>query len=470
MNTLSLAIRNLRRNRRRSVATLLAMSIGLAAVLVFGGYAANIILSLQTAVIKRSGHLQIQKKGYFLDGSDNPVAYGFADYEDLIRRFSRDPVLAPMLNVVTPTLEFGGVAGNYRSGVSRSVLASGVEAEHRNRMFAWNAYGIADYAAPLALEGEGPDAAVIGEGVARKLQLCEQFHVAGCKQAETPARQDTVDGRREDGGEIPGVVAALSALEANGGASEPATRIELLTSNARGAPNVASLNVIAVANLGIKEWDDVYFVMHLDKAQRLVFGTGKPMVTAIMIQLKQTSMLPEASARVKQILAEAGRDTKLEVLDFAELNPMYGQSLRFMLSVFTFIAVLIGVIVVFTAGNTMSTAVSERTVEIGTLRAIGIRMAGIRSMFVAEGALLGVAGSVVGVAAAVVVGFLISHSGLTWTPPGHVTSYLIQISVLENLSLVGISALCLVAVAAISAWWPAGRAARLRIVDALRHA
>jgi len=445
------------------------MSIGLAAVLVFGGYAANIILSLQTAVIKRSGHLQIQKQGYFLDGSDNPVAYGFADYEDLIARIKRDSVLAPMVNVVTSTLEFGAVAGNYRSGVSRSVLASGVDAAQRNRMFAWNAYGFLDYADPLVLEGSAPDAAVIGEGVARKLLLCEQFRIVGCRQTETPLSAIAADAQPADGSGMPIDVGALSALEAGGKAPEPPTRIELLTSNTRGAPNVASLNVIAATNVGIKEWDDVYFVMHLAQAQRLVFGSGKPKVTAIMLQLKQTSMLPAATARVKQVLAEAGRDNTLELLDFAELNPMYGQSLRFMLSVFTFIAVLIGVIVVFTVGNTMSTAVSERTVEIGTLRAIGLRVAGIRRMFIAEGALLGVAGSIIGVATAVAAGFLVSHSGLSWTPPGHVTSYLIQISVLENLSLVGASALCLVAVAAVSAWWPAGRAVRLRIVDALRH-
>ena len=51
---------------------------------------------------------------------------------------------------------------------------------------------------------------------------------------------------------------------------------------------------------------------------------------------------------------------------------------------------LIGAIVLFTVSNTMNTAVVERTVEIGTLRAIGLRRAGIRRLFVTEGALLGV--------------------------------------------------------------------------------
>ena len=37
MKTLSLALRNLLRNRRRSLTTLLAMMIGLVTILVFGG-------------------------------------------------------------------------------------------------------------------------------------------------------------------------------------------------------------------------------------------------------------------------------------------------------------------------------------------------------------------------------------------------------------------------------------------------
>ena len=57
----------------------------------------------------------------------------------------------------------------------------------------------------------------------------------------------------------------------------------------------------------------------------------------------------------------------------------------------------------FTVSNTMNTAVVERTVEIGTLRAIGLRRAGIRRLFVTEGALLGLCGAVLGVVVALVL-------------------------------------------------------------------
>ena len=172
MNMLSLALRNLVRNRRRSLMTLLAMMLGLVAILLFGGYIRDITYGLQSDYVQRTGHLQIQHKGYFLYGSGNPAAYGIHDYEKIIAIVKNDPVLAPMLAVVTPTLQFGGIAGNFAAGVSRTIYASGVVVEEQNRMLDWNDYRMLELRRPLTLSGTAPDAAVIGTGVAR----CAAFH------------------------------------------------------------------------------------------------------------------------------------------------------------------------------------------------------------------------------------------------------------------------------------------------------
>ena len=125
MKTLSLALRNLLRNRRRSLMTLFAMVIGLVAVLLFGGYIRNIVLALQTDFVRLTGHVQVQHKDYFRYGSGNPAAYGIRDYERLLGVMRSDPTLAPVLVVATPVLQFGGIAGNFAAGVSRTVYASG---------------------------------------------------------------------------------------------------------------------------------------------------------------------------------------------------------------------------------------------------------------------------------------------------------------------------------------------------------
>lgn len=461
MNILSLALRNLLRNRRRSLTTLLAMVIGLVAILIFGGYSSNIMYGMQTDFVQASGHLQIQHKDYFLDGGDNPTAYGIAEYQHIIDVVKHDPVLAPMLTVVTPTLQLGGVAGNFSAGVSRAVIAYGTVVDERNRMLAWNDDDTASYSRPLPLSGTGEDAVVIGTGVARKLQLCKALNVENCSQAATTASDSSK--------QAPDDIALLSAVEKSNIPHGDDTRIEMLAATAHGAPNVASLNVVKAENMGIKAWDDIYLAMHLAQAQKLIYGAAPPQVTAIQIQLQHTSQMPLARARLEQLLATDFKSQPLEVLDFRVLNPSYQQTVEFLNSIFGFISVLIGVIVLFTIGNTMNTAVVERTVEIGTLRAIGLRRSGIRRLFMCEGVLLGVIGGGLGVLCALCIAFLINHSGLSWTPPGYVHPYLTLIRLWQDMHLLIGSVIGLVLVTVSSAWWPANRASKMMVVDALRH-
>lgn len=141
MNAVVLACRNLVRNRRRSLVTLFAMALGLTTVLLFGGYVRDIKYAMQTDFVRRTGHLQVQHKDYFLLGGGNPAAYGIGDPESIVAAIKGDPVLAPLVTEVTPILQFGGIAGNFASGTSRTVLVTGIVPEEQNRMRLWNGYG-----------------------------------------------------------------------------------------------------------------------------------------------------------------------------------------------------------------------------------------------------------------------------------------------------------------------------------------
>lgn len=467
MMMFSLALRNLLRNRRRSLTTLSAMVVGLVSMLIFGGYARNAILATQTGYVQYHGHLQIQHKGYFLYGSGNPVAYGISDYQRIIDAVKNDPVLQPMLVVVTPNLRLNGIAGNFSNGGSKGVVAAGVVVDDQNKMRKWDDYGSMSYAPPIALAGTPSDSAVIGTGVARLLQLCAPLKLKDCPSAEEIGATDSVSGNASA---APDNIAALSALEQASSAPRAGdTHIELLAASVRGAPNVTSLNVLRAENWGVKEIDDSLIVMHLDQAQRLVFGGAAPQVTAIQIQLAHTAQIPAARARLEQLLATHFKGMPLEILDYETLTPIYKQIIQFFDSMFGFISILIYVIVLFTVGNTMSTAVVERTTEIGTLRAIGQRRGGIRSLFVCEGVLLGLIGAVAGIVIALPIAYLINHSGLTWAPPGYSYEYPVMVRVWGDNQLMFGTAISLAVVTVLSAWWPANRAAKLNIVDALRH-
>ncbi len=465
MMTFSLALRNLLRNRRRSLATLLAMAIGCVSILLFGGYSTNINYTMHTEYVQNGGHLQIQHRDFYLYGSGNPTAYGIADHTQILAAIQNDEVLRSMVLVATPTLQFGGIAGNYAAGVSRTIIGNGFVAEDINRMRRWNDFNLRTGSPVFALEGAGADSAIVGTGVARVLQLCEALKIANCPKLEAPAKAE--------GASLPDDIAQLSLQETPASSSAAAApnprRIEILASSATGTPNVASLDVILAEEQGFKELDEIYVMMHLAKAQQLIYGKSAPKVTSIVLQLRHTDQIPLALARLEPILATFSKIQPLAVMDFRALNPFFVQTIQLFDTIFGFIFALIGAIVLFTVSNTMNTAVVERTVEIGTLRAIGLRRAGIRRLFVVEGALLGLCGAVLGVVLALVIAGVANQMGLTWSAPGSVVPLPLTLTVWGEHKMIFGTTVGLVGIAVISAWWPAYRAAQLNVVDALRH-
>jgi putative ABC transport system permease protein len=462
MVTFNLAIRNLLRNRRRSLATLVAMSIGCAAILLFGGFSGNINYEMHTRIVQRGGHLQIQHRDFYLYGSGNPAAYGIDDYAQIIDAIRTDEILSKMVVVVTPSLQFGGIAGNYAASVSRTVIGTGYVAEDINRMRSWNDFGLRSKAALSALEGSSLDSAVVGVGVARVLQLCDQLKIERCPK---PEKEPANDGKA-----LPDDIAQLSLLETPvAGPGKSARRIEVLVVNSKGAPDVTSVEVIHAEDQGVKELDEVSVIMHLEKIQQLVYGKTPPKVTSIILQLRHSDQVPEAVSRLKPILERFSGKQPLAIQDFRDLNPFFVQTVQMFDTIFGFVFVLIGAIVLFTVSNTMNTAVVERTVEIGTLRAIGLRQSGIRGLFVTEGTLLGVFGALLGVVLAFVASAIVNSLNIPWVPPSTVEPVPLTILVAGETRMIVGTTIGLVCIAIVSAWWPSYRAAQMKVVEALRH-
>ena len=469
MKTLSIALRNLLRNARRSIATMLGIAIGAIAILLFGGYKSNINYSMQTAYVRVGGHLQIQQRDYFLYGSGNPSAYGILNYEQIIAAIQADPELKKMISMVTPTLQFNGIAGNYSAGVSRTIIGNGIVAADQVKLRLWNPYALHLDTPELRLANSASDAGMVGLGLARVLHLCEALKISDCPQQERVVESS--------GTSIPADIAALSSLESDSRPAasgsirdaDAARKIELLTSNPRGAPNVVSLNIIHAESQGFKEFDEIYVVLHLQQAQKLVYGAQRPKVTSIIVQLRDSDLTAAAKSRIETKLARYLQDESLVIRDYAFLNPFYVQSTQMFDTIFGFMFVLIGGIVMFTVSNTMNTTVVERTIEIGTLRAIGLRRSGIRLMFVLEGALLGLSGALAGLVLALGMAYVINHLDLHWLPPGSASPVPLELSVWGETSMIVGTTLGLIVMATLSAWWPAYRAARLNVVEALRH-
>ena len=84
MMMVKIAARNLFRNTRRSVTTLGTITVGAAAVLVFGAYITYIEYGVQTNAVQRTGHLQVFRNGYFALGTAAPGAWGIDHYSTVL--------------------------------------------------------------------------------------------------------------------------------------------------------------------------------------------------------------------------------------------------------------------------------------------------------------------------------------------------------------------------------------------------
>ena len=141
----------------------------------------------------------------------------------------------------------------------------------------------------------------------------------------------------------------------------------------------------------------------------------------------------------------------------ARVFEIFGQTFR-ITGVLRGIAVVVAIIGIFL---TLTTLVAERTREIGVLRAVGASRQQIRGLVLIESSLIGLFASVLGIAAglalSIVLTFVINKAFFGWT---------IQLAC--PWSTVLLTPVWIVASALIAGWWPAVRAARSPIANAVR--
>jgi putative ABC transport system permease protein len=112
--------------------------------------------------------------------------------------------------------------------------------------------------------------------------------------------------------------------------------------------------------------------------------------------------------------------------------------------------------------------VLERTGEIGTLMTMGTPRRGILRLFVLEGLLLGMIGGVGGLAIGWVLAQALSYVGIPMPPPpGRTEAYLAQIMLTPRFAVWAF--VMAVVSTTLASLYPAWKASRLPIVDALRH-
>lgn len=107
--------------------------------------------------------------------------------------------------------------------------------------------------------------------------------------------------------------------------------------------------------------------------------------------------------------------------------------------------------------NTLALSVLERTREVGLLRAIGMRRRQVRLMVTTESILIAVVGGVLGVAVGILIGAMIQHAVLNRPVTGTAIPIGVAVGAFAAMAVAGV----------VGAQWPARRAARTELLEAI---
>jgi len=397
---LKIALRNVFRNRRRSLLSLSLIALGGAILFLAGAYFDETIHQLRRSSARQYGHLQVAAAGYWRSATGRRPLIDQATLAQVTEVLQGEREIERF----TSELTLSGLIGTERKSVI--FRAIGVEPGREIGGF------------PLeegaALAPGDKDKALIGTGMAENLGI--------------------------------GVGDYLTVM----------------TTTVDGAYNAGALQVKGIFRWWQSEVNDQVAIVPLFFAQRMLNTDG---VEKILVELKSLEATPQVARRLVERFAATG--LPLAVKRWDELSVFYRQVRGYYGAIYTFITTAIFILVFFSILEMMTMSFFERMREIGTLRAIGARKHEIFLIFLSEGLILGFFGALLGIGLGWGLGGLINSANLTYVPPSSTMAVPLEVRlVVENLVAPFLTALFS---ALVSTLYPALRAARTGVVEALRY-
>jgi putative ABC transport system permease protein len=232
-----LALRNVFRQRARTLLTLGAIAAGIAGLILSGGFVEDIYVQLREATIhSRLGHIQISKAGYSTVGRRAPFQYVLEDPETLAKRLAAMPGVVDVL----PRLELTGLLSNGKANYT--IVGEGVDPEKETRLGSY-----LSIVAGRQLTAADEYGILVGRGVAHALRL------------------------------------------------SPGDPVTILLNTPDGSLNSLDMTVVGVFGTYAKDFDDRAVRMPLSAAQELV---ATPAVHTLVLSLERTKDTKSLAKRV----------------------------------------------------------------------------------------------------------------------------------------------------------------------------
>jgi len=401
---IKIAWRNIFRNKRRTVLVVIMIMFAVSLSLLFEGFLEDMRQGWLKAVIHgETGHIQIMRKGYLESSILSPLDCLISSPKEIEGLLKKDKDVVG----VTKRISFGGLI----AVADKTTIFNGIGVDPAN-----------EYKIFSLLEGVKigkrlypyhRDACVIGCGLAKYLGV---------------------------------------------GIGDMVT---LLTNTVEGAMNAINVEVVGIFETGRPEVDNMCLSIPLSSSQNLLY-TEK--VSSIILLLKDIEDVPRYIEGLKRRLNEKRMD--VEIHPWYELATLYKKVMAMNRFQLTIVEIIMFLLVGLALSNVSIMSTFERTKEIGTMTAFGIRQDEIMKLFLSESSLIGIIGGIGGIIGGIIVVKILYLIGIPFVPPGSTTPvYMRPILQISNLIFAFIFASLISIIGGI---YPAWRASRIKPVEALR--
>ena len=413
LKLIQLAARNLLRYQRRTLLTSLLIVIGVAAVLLFmaisGSFKQLMIGQITDSML---GHLQVHRRGYVASIESLPLNLNMAS--QMVTRVNKALADEPAVAAISPRIKFGAMFSNFTETTS------------------------------LRVNGIEPDAE------AAVLPLLAGRQLDGTRDGPLVVR-----------GEVLIPVLVSRGLKVNTGDT-----VVLIATNRDGSVNGKTFKVRGTLESATGPGGRDGYI-HIEDARELLRMT-EPEVSEIAVRLKDPQRVQQIGASLQSALEGVKNkqgQTALELHTWDRLSPF--STIAKMIDVLTLaIKIMLISIVLVSVMNVMIMAVYERIREIGAIAAIGTPPSRILGMFLAEGLMLGTAGTFIGVALSLATVYALNIWKITYNF-GQQQGLLLSPSL--GTSDIIVTTAIVIVVAGLASLQPAWKASRMDPITALRH-
>ncbi len=225
-------------------------------------------------------------------------------------------------------------------------------------------------------------------------------------------------------------------------------------------PRVYQFEVTGIVETGMYEYDNSYVFIALDKAQEFAaLGNG---VTGIEVKTTDRWQASIVAERLTSILGWPYR-----TVDWQEQNHSLFQALKLEKMGMGVILLLIVIVAAFNIVSTLIMVVTDKTREIGILKAMGMSAPSVRRIFLVQGVVIGFVGTTLGL----IVGFggAFALERYKFIPLDPQIYFIDHLPVATQPADVAWIVLASILTAAVATLYPAIQASRLYPIDAIRH-